>query len=260
VPFRRGIGGIGLHQSGAVIVSGRNVAAKVPRSADDAEWDTAVVLEKHPDEGWTGFADMTVDPHGRILVGTLKFLPDLDDLPAEPPPGQLICIANDGSHQILNDDVLLTNGLDASPDGKRLYHVDSLRHHVLVYECDSRGNYGRAEVFAKIDRGLPDGMTVSTDGHLLIALAYHGGVLVLDDTGREVDFIDVPEPMTTAVCYGGDDWSTLYVVTGFVHSDIQTTELGGKVFAVDGAGTGTPPVRADVPLVLPTGDPAEGGG
>jgi gluconolactonase len=189
-----------------------------------------------------------VDRFGRVIVGTIKFAPDLSNLPTNPPAGHLICMHKDGTTEILNDKVLLSNGLGTNLDGTRLFHVDSLRHDVLVYACGADGRYEEPEVFAHIDRGLPDGLTVSRDGHVLVALAYHGGVVVLDEHGTEIDFIAVPEHMTTSLCYGGPDLSVLYVVSGFVHKSIDTEQRDGAVYGVYGAGEGKPATRATVTI------------
>ena len=83
----------------------------------------------------------------------------------------------DGSVSVVAEDVRLTNGLGFSPDDKRLYHNDSLRRQVCVYDVKEDGSLGPKKVFAETEKGVPDGLVVSEDGAVWVALAE--AVLVL---------------------------------------------------------------------------------
>ena len=51
-------------------------------------------------------------------------------------------------------------------------------------------------------------MTLDTDGRLYLT---GKGVSVFDRDGRQVDQIDVPEPWTANVSFGGRDHRTLFI-------------------------------------------------
>jgi sugar lactone lactonase YvrE len=47
-----------------------------------------------------------------------------------------------------------------------------------------------------------------------VALFFGAGVAVFSPEGAELRRIAVEVPVVTSVCFGGDDWRDLYVVTG----------------------------------------------
>jgi D-xylonolactonase len=231
---RRGIGGMSEHEGGGLIVSGRNISYK---PFDGGE--TVLVLDRNEDQGLVGFNDITTDSVGRIYAGSLGASPVFDD-GLEPKSGDLYLIDLDGSSRQVGEDVRLTNGLGFSPDGKTLYHSDSSRLVVNSYSVAENGDLGPKKVFAEIERGAPDGLVVSEDGRVWVALAGGGhGVGVFSPAGELIEHVEIPQPMCTSVCFGGEDMKDLYIVTG---SDGMDSDKAGAVYRY----------RTDVPgLVVP---------
>ncbi|MDE0442070.1 MAG: SMP-30/gluconolactonase/LRE family protein [Gammaproteobacteria bacterium] len=233
-PHRRGIGGIALHADNGLVVGGRNIAFK---SFDGG--DTVVILDRDPEHGNVGFNDLTTDAAGRIYAGSLGS-PVFEE--GEQLPGNLHVIDLDGSARIVAEDVLLTNGLGLSPDGKTLYHSDSRRQTVYCYAVVRTGDLGPKRTFATLDDGAPDGLALSADGAVWVAVAGGGCVSVFEPDGSLRRRIAVPMPMCTSVCFGGDDLTDLYVVTG---SDGVEGNREGSVFRerVGVAGLSVPVAR-----------------
>lgn len=235
VPKRRGIGGMALHDSGGLIVGGRDIAHV---SLADGGTKTLLPLDAIP--GATGFNDLTTDSVGRIYVGSLAF----KVFGGEPPkPGHLHVIDVDGSMRTVSDGILLTNGLGFSPDGKRLYHSDARAGIVRVYDVAADGGVGPWRQFASMgDGGVPDGLKVASDGSVWVADAHGGRVAVFGADGAHRRDLEVPLPMVTSVCFGGDDLRDLYIVTG---SRGGPSENCGSIFRtrVDAAGLALPPAR-----------------
>jgi len=237
---RRGIGGMALHTAGGLVVSGRNVSFK---SFDGGA--TVTLLDSDPDHGNVGYNDLTTDAKGRIYVGSLGASPVFADGRA-PQAGNLYLIDLDGSARIVGRDIQLTNGLGFSPDGRTLYHSDS-RRGVFCYAVAADGSLGEKQLFARPAKGVPDGLVVATDGAVWVALAGGGhGVVVFAPDGSERDFIEIPTPMCTSVCFGGDDLRDLYIVSG---SDGSGSERGGAVYRYRCAVAGLPvaPARTALP-------------
>lgn len=237
VEHRRGIGGMALHENGGLVVSGRNVAFK------PADGGTRVLLEADAGRGELGFNDLTTDHAGRVYVGAMTFRPvESDD---EPTPGDLHLIDLDGSARVVGGDVLLTNGLGVSPDGARLYHSESYRHIVRLYEVGEGGGLSPHRAFAEIEGGIPDGLALAEDGSVWVAIAHGGRVDVFEADGRRRASISVPRPMVTSVCFGGADLRDLYIVTG---SDGSGRDDAGSVFRIraEVAGLAVPPARVAV--------------
>lgn len=229
VEHRRGIGGLALHEEGGLVVGGRNVAYKGPRVEG-----TRVLLPQDCVENIVGFNDLTTDEQGRVYVGSLGSSP----FEAERSPGYLHLIDLDGSSRVVDTDIQLTNGLGFSPDGKWLYHSDSLKHMIGVYEVLGGGDVGPRREFVRVEPGVPDGLCVSEDGAVWVAVARGGAVLVFNPDGSLRERINTVH-MPTSVCFGGVDLKDLYIVSG---SDGTGKNNGGSIFRM----------RVDVPGVRVT--------
>jgi D-xylonolactonase len=76
---------------------------------------------------------------------------------------------------------------------------------------------------------------VSEDGRVWIALPGGRGVGVYHSDGSFDQLIEIPEPMCTSVCFGGDDLKDLYIVSGSRGADsdragavyVQRVDVGG---------------------------------
>jgi gluconolactonase len=235
VEKRRGVGGIALHADGGIVAGGREIAW-VPEGGAPAE----PLLDSETAGHAAGFNDLTTDSAGRIYVGSLGY----DVFGDEPmKPGNLYCIDLDGTVRAVSDGVLLTNGLGVSPDGKRLYHTDSRRQMVRVYDVAPDGSLGHWRAFCAMSEGhVPDGLKVAVDGSVWVADARKGRVAVFEPDGRHRMDIAVPLPMVTSLCFGGDDLRDLYVVTG---SRDAPTDRSGSIYRtrVDVAGLPLAPCR-----------------
>lgn len=206
VEHRHGIGGIVRHRSGGLVVSGRNVAYK------EAGRATAVLLANDPDGGIVGFNDITTDARGRVYAGSLGFYPTVPG--DEPRPGALHVIDLDGTTRTVADGVQLTNGMAFSGDGALLYHCDSGDRTIYVYDVAEDGGVSGRRPFAEVPDGLPDGMALTVDGRVWVAVAHAGLVLVFHADGSLERRLEFPLPMVTSLCFGGEDLRDLYVVTG----------------------------------------------
>jgi gluconolactonase len=244
-PHRRGVGGMAWHERGGVVVSGRNVSLKpYPEGA------TVLLLDRDQAAGNVGYNDLTTDQAGRIYVGSLGASPVFED-GREPASGDLYLIDLDGSARVVAEDVALTNGLGVSPDGRRLYHSDSRRQQVYGYDVKTNGDLGDRFVFAEFAQGAPDGLAVARDGSVCVALAAGGkGVAVLSPAGEQRELLEIPEPMCTSVCFGGQELETLFVVSGSEGSD---SDRAGAVYALDAGLAGLPlaPARVALPAAEP---------
>ena len=239
IEHRRGIGGMAIHQGGGLVISGRNVAVKGLVGSDDTT--THVLKENDPDNGIVGYNDLTVDARGRLYVGSLAFVAsesrDVDK------PGQLFCIDLDGSARVVAEGVLLTNGLGFSPDGSFLYHADTLRSTVFVYDVHDDGSLGPKRPFVHADDdGHPDGLAVDVAGNVWVALPHTGRVGCFDPSGTRTASIQIDVPMVTSLTFGGDDLRDLYIVSG---SEQLDTDRGAGVFKarVETPGLAIPPCR-----------------
>ncbi|MFT5692974.1 MAG: D-xylonolactonase [Oceanicoccus sp.] len=237
---RRGIGGMAIHEDGGLLVSGRNISYK-----SFSGIATVTVLDRNEDLGNVGYNDITTDRLGRVYAGSLGSSPVFDD-GREPASGDLYLIDLDGSDRIVAQDIQLSNGLAFSPDGSVLYHSDTRRQTVHCYSVAENGSLGDKEVFAKTERGVPDGLVVSEDGAVWVALAGGGqGVAVFEPTGTLREYIDIPLPMCTSLCFGGDDLQDLYIVSGPEGSE---SDRAGSIFKYRSNIAGLPITSAKIKI------------
>jgi len=227
IKHRRGIGGAVRHRDGGLIVSGRNIAYK-----DISDGPTVVLLDKNPDGSVVGFNDITTDGKGRVYAGALGFLPTetvLSGIGGDRKSAPLFLIDTDGTARIVHPSVELTNGLGVSPDGSLLYHADSGKRVLYVYDVAKDGDLSNRRVFAEVPEGLPDGLAVSEDGCVWLAVAHAGKVVKFSPSGSRDAEIDFPAPMVTSLCFGGPDRRDMYVVSG---SEGTGRTDAGSVFRV----------------------------
>jgi len=182
--------------------------------------------------------DGACDPAGRFFVGTMA----LDERPGG---GALYRYAEAALERVL-DAVTLSNGLAWSPDGTRMYYVDSPTRRVDVFDYDTAtGEPGARRPFARIaaEDGIPDGLAVDDAGGVWIALYGGGAVRRFDPEGGLDRVLEVPATNVTACCFGGPDGRSLFVTTarqGLGEAELAREPLAGSVFVAD-AGVAGPP-------------------
>jgi len=187
--------------------------------------------------------DGRVDPRGRFWVGTM-------DNQLHRPNGALYRVDPDGRvHRMLDDGVIVSNGIAFSPDGKTMLFTDTRRHTTWRFDLDlDDGTLSNRRVFADhtATRERPDGACVDAQGCVWTAF-FAGRRVVRYQPDGTIDLV-VPMPVTnpTCVCFGGGDLRTLYITTAakFLTPEQHAAEpLAGSLFAVDGIGQGLPEHR-----------------
>lgn len=219
VPKRRGVGGIALHADGGLVISGRNICHV-------RDGVTRVLYERN-DVG--GFNDLFTDTRGRVYAGSLRDDPFI--IEPHRKTGDAYRIDGEGQAVTLYEGVGLSNGLGFSPDGSRLYHVDSAAGAVFVSPMGDDGELDgtRRSVFATLERGVPDGLAVDREGGVWVALFGGGAVARLRSNGSLDRHIDVPARNVTSLCFAGTALDELIVVTA---DNTDDATRGGTVFRV----------------------------
>jgi sugar lactone lactonase YvrE len=112
--------------------------------------------------------------------------------------------------------ISVSNGIGWSPDCSALYHVDSARRRVDVYDFDAvAGTVAgrRAVVAVPAELGAPDGLAVDAEGGLWVALWGGSAVHRYGPDGALEERLELPVTNVTSCCFGGSDLKTLYVTT-----------------------------------------------
>jgi sugar lactone lactonase YvrE len=146
------------------------------------------------------FNDGTIDPQGRLLVGSLTLGESAGD-------DVLLRIEHDGSVTVLDDDLRLSNGLGFSPDGSVLYSADT-ESGVIHRRSYADAEHGPREPFVELEEGVfADGLTVDAVGRVWVAVWGGSGVRVFGADGSPVEGegIRIDAPHSSSIAFVGED-------------------------------------------------------
>jgi gluconolactonase len=127
-------------------------------------------------------------------------------------------MGKDGKVTAIEKELYRPNGVALSPDEKTLYVTQSepTKAIIMAYSLDAGGNVTGKKLFhdatdlvSDLSPGLPDGITVASDGTIFTSAP--GGILVLSKEGKRLGRINDGSP--TANCKFGDDGKTLYLTS-----------------------------------------------
>ncbi|MFC1671563.1 SMP-30/gluconolactonase/LRE family protein [Planctomycetota bacterium] len=197
--------------------------------------NTETIIEEIPDE--PAFNDAIADPAGRVFSGTCAV--GKPDHPGEyARHGNLHRIDPDGSHRVVQGEMIGSNGLGFSVDQGTLYFTDSTRAEIYAYEYSvDTGEIGNRRVFVSTKLpAIPDGMTVDAEDHVWSAYWDGGCVVRYAPDGAEVMRVDIPTSLTTSVMFGGPDLDELYVTSAGGENRDKNGPDAGALFRVTGLG------------------------
>lgn len=179
--------------------------------------------------------DGAVDPRGRLWFGSM------DDGEAAP-SGRLYRLDRDGLAP-MDSGYVITNGPAFSPDGRILYHTDTLTRRIYAFDMGPDGALTNKRLFAEIEEGAgyPDGPVVDQEGCLWTGLFGGWGVRRYSAQGQLLQAVPFPVANVTKLAFGGPGLMTVYATTarkGLDSSALAAQPLAGGLFsfAVDGPG------------------------
>ncbi|MGW8765128.1 SMP-30/gluconolactonase/LRE family protein [Streptomyces sp. NPDC055815] len=191
-------------------------------------------LHREPVPGRRG-NDAAVAPDGSLWVGTMRY----DEAPGG---GTLSRVAPDGTVREVLGDVAVSNGTGWSPDGRRMYYIDSPTRRVDVFDVDPVTQHlvnRRPLAVIEDGAGFPDGLAVDADGCVWVALWDGGAVRRYTPSGALDRVLELPVRRPTACAFGGAGLTDLYVTTARTGLD-RPHPLSGSLLVVPGTGQGLP--------------------
>ena len=148
-------------------------------------------------------------------------------------------------------DIQRPNGIQVSPDDKKLYLVESSRNQggarmIRSYDLQPDGTVRNMKVHYNFYPGRSaDGMSIDTQGNLYASagmsklrgpdsagnksfetLDNKTGIYVISPQGKLLKFIPIPEDTLTNNTFGGADMKTLYITAGKTLYKIRTDVAG----------------------------------
>lgn len=107
--------------------------------------------------------------------------------------------------RMVAEDVTKPNGIVGSADGKYLYVADIQRNKIYQYTIGKNGDL--SDQTQIIDQGA-DGITIDSRGNFYLA---GKGVTIFNPEGVQIGQIEIKEPWTSNVCFGGKNHSDLFI-------------------------------------------------
>ncbi len=220
------IGVLALRASGGLVMAVREGFAFWHTQKNELEY-----IAK-PEEGKPGmrFNDGAVDCRGRFWAGSMN---EVDE---ERPDGTLYRLDPDGSVHIMETNLHVPNGIGWNPDNTTMYLTDSPSKVIYAYDFDATtGSISnrRNFVYTPDEPGLPDGLTVDSEGFVWSARWDGAKITRYNPAGQVEREIQIPALRTTACVFGGANLDELYITSAWTGlSGQQKTQypLSGDLF------------------------------
>lgn len=111
------------------------------------------------------------------------------------------------------------NGIGLSPAEDRVYVAETVARRVWAYDVVNPGEIHRQRRFGgpgELVAGLPDNqmldsLAVDGAGNICVATLMRGGITSISPDGRQRVFTEMGDPMTTNICFGGEDLKTAFI-------------------------------------------------
>jgi D-xylonolactonase len=177
--------------------------------------------------------DAKVDSEGCIWAGTM-------DCDGASPVVTLYRLDRNHQWRVMDRGYFVTNGPTFSPDGRYLYHTDSVRRVIYRFEFDPDGGQIHKAPFIVFEEswGLPDGMTTDVEGCLWIAHWGGGRVSRFTPQGQLIRSKAIPASLATNCVFGGEHLDRMFV-TSAAH-DRPEEEFAGELFEIETGIRGLP--------------------
>jgi len=220
---RRHVGSIAAalrprRQGGAVIGVARGFAL------EDAD-GTLIYLDELWMDDQIRMNEGGCDPDGRFYCGSMAH-------DQRPGAGALYRLDPDGSVHLVLNHVTVSNGLDWSPDGSRVYYNDTATQRIDVFDYDREAGLTDRRLFVDLsaEAKRPDGLTVDGQGGVWVALSNGGAVRRYTPDGVLDEVVEVPVRKVTACTFGGPNLDQLFITTSREGLEPGADPLAGSLF------------------------------
>ncbi len=183
----------------------------------------------NPDLGRPGnrFNDGKAGPDGYLWACTTHF---------EGPPskGGLYRVDGELQWQIVDNDYAVGNGPAVAPDGRTMYFADSPQRTIFRLHVDAGGRRLEKTPFIIIEEeasGVPDGMTLDSEGFLWVA-HWDGGRLTRYNPDGDPDMtVELPASRITSMTFAGHDCNLLFATSARLDRDGEP--FAGALFKIN---------------------------
>ena len=237
-PTPEPVGALGLRERGGLVLALKSGFYFFDLASGKA---SPVALIDEPDSNRLN--DGRVDPAGRFWAGSMN----------ERGRGKiaaLYCLNHDLTCEKKIGGIALSNTLCWSPDGRVMYHADTLERKISAWDFDAAtGAIGNQRLFIDVPpgEGVPDGATVDAEAYLWVAHWGTGHLNRYNPSGKLVRTIQLPVTNITCPAFGGAGLDILYVTsaTAALNAAQRAAQpQAGGLFAIEAGVRGLPEKRA----------------
>ncbi len=203
---------------------------------DRASGETKMIEDPEAHLPGNRFNDGKCDPAGRFWAGTMA-------LTEEAGAGSVYTIEKNVGVTKKIDNVSISNGMAWSADHTTLYYIDSPSFKVVAYAYDKTTGHisnERTIITIKAQDGVPDGMTIDSEGMLWIA-HWDGWQVTRWDpaTGEKLFHFTLPVGRVTSCTFGGESLEDLYITSarvGLTDEALESQPMAGALFVISNCG------------------------
>lgn len=207
------------------------------QSAEPEGRQFSLIMPVEPDLPDNRLNDGYVDARGRLWFGTM-------DNGETEPSGTLYSLGDEGILLAQDRGYVITNGPAMSPDGRTMYHTDTVNHTLYAFDVADDGRLARRRVWLAFSgEGYPDGTAVDSAGCLWVAFFAGWRIDRYSPEGALLGSVRLPCANVTKVAFGGDDLCTVFVTTaakGLSPEERRQQPLAGGLFSFRSPTPGLP--------------------
>ena len=191
---------------------GKALKPRIERITMDGQVET--LITEIDGEPLSGPNDLAFDPDGNFYFTDPKYpAAGPQAVFSEPAPGAGVGFSDiNGNVRMLDLGLRFPNGISVTED-RQLLVCETQTSKVHGYPLSAPGQLGPRRIFGDLGEGAaPDGMCLDEDGYALVCGVLSGQIHVFPPGGGlQVDSIDFGRRYVTNLCFGGPNFSTLYV-------------------------------------------------
>lgn len=145
--------------------------------------------------------------------------------------GKLWRIDKDGKVVLLKENMGTTNGIELSPDEKRLYVNESVQRKIWVFDVNGKGEISNQKLFHQFDDYGMDGMKCDKHGNLYVTRHGKGTVAILSPQGKLIREVSMKGKLTSNITFGGAEGKTCFVTLQDRKCvEVFESEIAGKKY------------------------------
>ncbi|WP_312939416.1 SMP-30/gluconolactonase/LRE family protein [Agrobacterium pusense] len=229
-PFHRTVSSLGLCQNGELIVTcGMDIVILDPESGKTRLLHSIPAPKGIP----CRLNDGRIGPDRAFWVGTMHNVP-LSDME---PHGELWRITEKSAER-MQTGLTCPNGLAFSSDGSIMWQSDSVQKWIRRRKFDRlNGTFDEGVQVARMteETGRPDGGCLDSSGNYYSAGVSAGVLNIFSPDGKLTNVIAAPVPHPTMPCFGGPDFSILFLTShrhNMSEDRLEKAPFSGGVWAI----------------------------